>query len=95
MGMYNEVFYPCPENCGGYGYLQIHQIVLGFGGFYLDTRTQFCSESVIDLSNEDLLELKEAVVDELFTCEVCKNSFIPYPGKKKDSNNNLIEELFG
>lgn len=32
MGMYNEVFYNCPK-CGGTGYMQIGQIVLGFEGF--------------------------------------------------------------
>lgn len=95
MGMYNEVFYPCPKNCGGYGYLQIQQIVLGFGGFYLDKRIEFCSESVRELTEEALIELKDAVTGELFTCECCGNSFIPYLGKTQEYTYSLLQKLFG
>lgn len=35
MGVYNEVFYTRPK-CGGRGYMQISQLVLGFSGFDLE-----------------------------------------------------------
>lgn len=86
MGMYNEVFKQCPE-CGKYGYMQIPQIVLGFGNFYLDDIT-----TLRDLSNEDLLQLKEYVKDGNFRCE-CGNFFNVY---EKDTNgkDQFIKQLF-
>lgn len=73
MGMYNEVFKKCPnEGCSGYGYMQIHQIVLGFGGFYLDRPESIAEE----LDKDQIIELKEAVEDrKWFECQNCKETF--------------------
>ena len=64
MGMYNEVFKKCPHCKDGVGYLQIHQIVLGFGGFDLDN--PFTLE---ELSVDDLRELRDAVEGKAFYCK--------------------------
>ena len=70
MGMYNEVFKKCPH-CNGSGYLQIHQIVLGFGGFNLDNPESIARE----LNLDQIKELKEAVEGEWFRCENCSETF--------------------
>lgn len=58
MGMYNEVFKKCPK-CGGRGYMQISQIVLGFGDFDLDRPS-----SLEDYSEAELLQLESHLRDE-------------------------------
>lgn len=85
MGMYNEVFKRCPE-CGKRGYLQIHQIVLGFGGFNMDD-----PETLKELSPSQLEELHEAIEGETFVCagqgmndEIgCSHCWVPYPKKEE------------
>lgn len=78
MGMYNEVYKTCPH-CQGRGYLQIHQIVLGFGNFNLDDPKDIADR----LTLEQVKELKDAVHDEWFVCEECTTSF-----KLKDANDD-------
>lgn len=79
MGMYNEVFKRCPK-CDGLGYMQIHQIVLGFGGFNLDSPESLAE----DLDMDQLLELKEAVRStRWFNCQKCKE---PFSINKKDND---------
>lgn len=82
MGMYNEVFKKCP-NCGGCGYLQIHQIVLGFGGFNLDSLESIAEE----LSVDEIKELKDAVENEWFICRDCDKSF--KLNEKDDTNEKM------
>lgn len=60
--MYNEVFKRCPE-CGSRGYMQIHQIVLGFGNFNLDDLS-----TLFELTSDELVELSEAVGENVFMC---------------------------
>lgn len=66
MGMYNEVFQPCPNSHCGIGYAQIPQIVDGFGGFYLNK-----PETFEELSTEHLERLLAYVEDEIFICDKC------------------------
>lgn len=80
MGMYNEVFKKCPHCDRGYGYLQIHQIVLGFGGFYLDSPERIAEELDLD----QVKELKEAVEGQWFQCQECSETF-KLGGKQDDS----------
>lgn len=71
MGMYNEVFKECPE-CGGKMYLQIPQVVYGFGGFDIDDKSTFQ-----DLTVHELEKLKEYLRGETFSCqdEDCYNTW--------------------
>lgn len=90
MGMYNEVFSTCPV-CGGRGYMQIHQIVLGFGGFYIDD-----TDSLADQLDEDQLqELHRCVMEGMFVCEGgdCHHHFNPL---RSDTalRRNLARQLF-
>lgn len=62
MGMYNEVFKRCPK-CGMRGYLQISQIVDGFGNFNLDD-----PDSLFELTSDQLVELSKRVGEEVFVC---------------------------
>lgn len=75
MGMYNEVFKKCPhcEKNGTYGrgYLQISQILLGFGGFDLDNPDDIAER----LSVDEVQRLKESVEGEWFRCDECKDTF--------------------
>lgn len=100
MGMYNEVFCRCPE-CGSYAYMQISQIVLGFGGFYLDQ-----PETMADLDDDELIRLREAVAEDPFRCEPsfpgdddedqwCGHTFNPY-WEDNESSEKLerIKQLF-
>lgn len=71
MGMYNEVFDACPA-CGRHaGYLQISQVVLGFGNFDLtdlaELKRRFDSG---DLSSSDIDRLAQSLEDDdaLFRC---------------------------
>lgn len=83
MGMYNEVFKKCPT-CGDYIRLCITQIVLGFGGFYLDN-----PESIADeLDLEQIKRLKKCVDGEWFYCEKCDASF-----KASDSKEERQEKM--
>lgn len=63
MGMYNEVFKKCPHCKDGVGYVQIGQIVLGFGGFDLDR-----PDSLDELTVDQLKDLKEVLKNEYFNC---------------------------
>ena len=71
MGMFNEVFAPCPE-CGSSGYTQIAQLVSGFGGFYL---TNFSTLEKLD--SDDVESLYQMVEGESFECqnEDCRHYF--------------------
>jgi hypothetical protein len=89
--MYNEVFARCPK-CGGRGYAQIHQIVLGFGGFALDD-----PESLAEaLTVEQLRELCVAVKDLDFRCqnEDCGRSFQASTSEQEE-RKRVARELFG
>lgn len=71
MGMFNEVFKTCPH-CKGSGYMQIPQIVDGFGGFNLD----FPENIAEQLSLKEITLLKRYVEQErFFICEDCKEGF--------------------
>lgn len=70
MGMYNEVFKQCPS-CGEEGYLQIAQIVKGFGGFNLDDPKSIAES----LTSEQIIELHDKVKDKWFDCKNCETSF--------------------
>jgi len=85
MGMYNEVFKRCPH-CNGRGYMQIHQIVLGFGGFHLDS-----PQSIVDELNIDQIkELKEAVESNgWFVCDDCKESFPANEKNEKEEADKI------
>ena len=90
MGMYNEVFCTCPK-CGGSGYMQIHQIVLGFGEFHLND-----PNTLKELTISQLHELKEAIMDDKFWCENddCRHGFNLYT-KEEEEKEQVIEYLFG
>lgn len=91
MGMYNEVFVKCPT-CNCHAYCQISQIVLGFGGFYLDR-----PDTLEALSTDELTRLREAISGEYFCCRSDKcGPFIPYPadGLSMDEKHALIHKLF-
>lgn len=87
MGMYNEVFSTCPD-CGGNGYMQIGQIVMGFGGFNIDRP----SELAEDLNETDLIELYSRVVERDFVCQNCNLRFNRLQAKNLDI---LARRLFG
>lgn len=90
MGMYNEVFDTCPKCGNRTGYLQVYQIVLGFGGFDISDlsglKSRFDSG---DLSAKDLTRLADALEDEVFYCsdrsgearDDCHSSWRPDPAK--------------
>ena len=87
MGMYNEVFKTCPK-CGHKGYMQIMQIVLGFGGFDLDN-----FDTLDELTEEQLYMLHDEVRDHWFKCENndCGDCFqLNAPNDKKE----LMHALF-
>jgi hypothetical protein len=58
MGMYNEVYKQCPQ-CGQQCYMQISQVVLGFGNFNLDNPS-----SMEDLTHSQKQEFAEIMNDE-------------------------------
>jgi hypothetical protein len=87
MGMYNEVFARCPK-CGRTGYMQIPQVVLGFGGFDIDDTEATMSE----LSERELIELKGHIMVCDFVCCGCNYSFNPYHRTKR--RTELIHALF-
>ncbi len=88
MGMYNEVFKNCPE-CGCQCEMQIYQVVLGFGGFFLDSPT-----ALEQFTMDELKEVKEAVKDKLFYCEECGHNFPAIP-RNTEEKHKEIKELFG
>jgi len=85
MGMYNEVFCRCPK-CGGRGYMQISQLVLGFGGFDLENY-----DTLRDLDIDDIMELKARIMCKDFVCDNCGHVFNPYEDKDREL---LIHKLF-
>jgi len=89
MGMYNEVFKKCPH-CGKKGYMQISQVVLGFGGFDLDDPT-----TLSELNLEELKMLQERVYDDYFSCksESCGNSFRIFADADEDARQQIIKDL--
>lgn len=90
MGMYNEVWYPCPEpECNGMGLMQISQIVMGFGNFRLHDL-----DTLSELSEDELRELKERVLEDDFSCEDCGHVFNPYTEPLKKRRRDLAAQLF-
>ena len=87
MGMYNEVFKNCPK-CNGLGYMQISQIVLGFGGFYLDSPSMLADKLEID----EIKLLFERVEKGYFDCEKCGNHFTLHEKKNTDEKIELINK---
>jgi hypothetical protein len=83
MGMYNEVFKKCPS-CNDYIRLCITQIVLGFGGFYLDDPKSIAEELDLD----QIKQLKKCVDGEWFYCEKCDTSF-----KASDDKGETKEKM--
>ena len=83
--MYNEVFYPCPE-CNGLGYMQIGQVVDGFGGFYLNDLS-----TLDELTENELRLLHSLVLDNMFECRKCGRAFEPF---KSGANRTLAAKLF-
>lgn len=107
MGMYNEIYKKCPNCTKGVGYLQIGQIVLGFGGFDLDDPT-----TLERLSNADLQRLLDAVRGAEFSCrppgwvhcepesgidpeEVCRRSFRFLDEPAQQERKRLMDQLCG
>lgn len=102
MGMYNEVFKKCPHCPEGVGYMQIGQIVLGFGGFDLDEPS-----TLEKLSLEDLRELRGRVATETFNCRrpggewvragddenVCGDTFRHPNKEEQDERDQIIREF--
>jgi hypothetical protein len=89
MGMFNEVFCKCPkEGCNGVGYMQISQIVLGFGGFSLQS-----PETLEELSDSQLRQLREYIVEGHFDCDQCGHRFNPYLDGNRDERQELIRKL--
>lgn len=88
--MYNEVFKKCPHCSNGAGYMQISQIVLGFGGFDLDR-----PETLSELDLEELKMLRESVFDDYFVCqsEACRLSFRLLPAADEDARKQIIRDL--
>lgn len=86
MGMFNEVFCTCPQ-CGSQSYLQVPEFVLGFGGFDLEN-----PETLLELSYEDLDDLRAIIDKEHFRCEKCKNYFLYSP--VRESKLEHIKKLF-
>lgn len=90
MGMYNEVFKACPK-CSGMGYAQIGELVSGFGGFDLDSPESLAEE----LTEDQLLSLKESVSGLWFECQSCEHSFQIEDEEDKARRLALAKELFG
>ena len=89
MGMYNEVFKKCPH-CDGRGYMQIYQIVGGFGEFNLDNPDSIARE----LDIEQIQALKEAVEDtKWFLCEECGESFSINKKVNLDDKIDIINSI--
>ena len=89
MGMYNEVFKKCPYCSCGVGYMQIAQIVLGFGGFNLDR-----PETLSELKLEDLKMLRDSVQDNYFVCQAaCGRSFRLLSEADVDERQRIIRDL--
>ena len=70
MGMYNEVWATCPE-CGfGQCYMQISQVVLGFGDFRLDNMS-----TLEGLTDDEIRTLKRYVLEDDFHCSASSVHF--------------------
>lgn len=72
MGMYNEVWCGCPECRTGFGYMQIPQVVLGFGNFDLDDPTTL---EELEINEEE--RFYRYVREDNFICQRCENVFNP------------------
>lgn len=70
MGMYNEVYVNCPL-CGTKCGVQIEQIVLGFGNFYLND-----SQTTNNLTKGQKKLLKDYVEKEEFFCSTHGSFYI-------------------
>lgn len=89
MGMYNEVFKSCPHCKSGSGYMQIHQIVLGFGGFNLDNPESIARQ----LNKDEIVELKEAVEREgWFKCQQCDRTF-PVSEQSEEDKIDILNSI--
>ena len=86
MGMYNEVWKRCPE-CGHSAYMQIPQMVLGFGNFNLDEPESIAEQ----LSEDEILQLFEYIKGDKFECE-CGNYF-SLNEKNIDKKMKLIKKF--
>jgi hypothetical protein len=89
MGMYNEVYADCPE-CGASCYMQISQVVFGFGGFNLDDLSTFDR-----LSDKEVEQVRDLVMEEDFFCnndECWGGSFNPLKKEvyKKDRARTIL-----
>lgn len=73
MGMYNEALMPCPKCERGIGYMQIPQIVMGFGEFRLNAPESLARK----LNTEQMIKLREYVQEDDF---VCGGGGLAYPG---------------
>lgn len=89
MGMYNEVYKQCPRCNDQYGYLQVSQIVLGFGSFYLDDPEDLATK----LDEDQMRLLAEKIKDQWFHCPKCKSGFLLEETHQR--RESLARELFG
>lgn len=91
MGMFNEVWKTCPKCRSERGYAQISQIVLGFGGFYLDRPERL----VEDLTLDQLLDLETEVTSEScwFNCQSCDHRFRLLDEVEIDERRAVAERL--
>lgn len=77
MGMYNEVWANCPK-CPGQGYMQIPQVVLGFGNFHVDDPSTF-----EDLEFDKILDIDSLIAKEMFYCQSCSFAFNPVRDRRE------------
>lgn len=71
MGLYNEVFCPCPNSiCPGDGHTQIAQIVPGFGNIHLSDLSHLGR-----LTNAQLEHLNSELQEAEFKCQSCGQTF--------------------
>lgn len=87
MGMYNEVFKRCPE-CSSRGYMQISQIVDGFGEFNLDDPNDLADKLTI----AELHQLSNMIQDEWFSCQSCSHNF--KHDRQLDEKRAIASKLF-
>jgi hypothetical protein len=86
MGMYNEVYKRCP-GCGECCYMQIPQVVLGFGEFDLDNPRY----AIADLNQQEKKSFAEYVNQRHFYCNNCSNKFsVKVVVSKEDGNEEIM-----
>jgi len=73
--MYNEVWASCPK-CGEKCYIQISEVVLGFGNFDLNDLSTFDNST-----DDEVRQVKELVIEEDF---VCNGKPKVYAGTKRE-----------